>query len=523
MTAPIGVPTVPVLGRWDRIELAHAGTWHIQVGGQQTFTPDDFAAAVAALDCPAVGRPVIKLGHLDDRGTGMIRPGIENRDGEPALGWVTNMGLANNHQTLIADLVGMPGWLGQIAASAYPSRSIEGARNFTCQLGHRHPFVISAVALLGLTPPGVGTVGSLQDHVRALYGVAASESDLSAAGEPFAVTTFTAAKEAPVPKRPELVAAAVTVEELRTAFHTQSPWDYWITEIQLDPLQLIVTSDGNGETYRVPVTVGADGDSFTFGQPVAVEVTYVDTNEAAETVAASAGPQPLSVKFATRAESRPGEQPMAAAGEPAVPPAPEAVAPQSPAPPVTPSTPGAPVAPVFPAAEPVPTTETEGGADVSLSEFRSRLGLDETADEAAVLAAFDEQITKANRPAEPAPELVAAAAQQEARFAAALGRIDSLSTELSQIKAEKAADNKRAFFAAAVQQGKIAPAERETWEADYDKSPEVVTRIIGAIKAGTAVPVAASGYVGDPEPRLTDDDLLMLLPPEQRELAGKDA
>jgi hypothetical protein len=516
MPPDVAVPTAPALARLDRVELAHAGTWNIALGGTQTFTPDDFAAAVAALDCPAVRRPVVKLGHFDDRTTGYTDLNAQgNRDGEPALGWVTNMGLASNRNTLIADLVGMPGWLGQIAASAYPDRSIEGCRNYRCQIGHLHPFVISAVALLGVTPPGVATLGSLQDHVRAMYGVAAS-TDQAIGGEPFTVT-FPATKEAPVPNpRPELVAAAVTVDELRAAFHSQSPWDYWIVEVQLNPLQLIVTSDGNGETYRVPVTVGADGDSFTFGQPVAVEVTYVDET-VPEPVAAAA--KPLSIVFASRQQSRPGPRVAASAAttwptpaEPATPAAPPASAPAAAAPPAPPQPPEpAPAAPVVPAAEPAPTTEPEGGTNVSLSEFRSRLGLDETADEAAVLAALDERLTP-----KPDPQLVAAAAQQEQQFAAALGRIDTLSTELAQIKAEKAADAKAAFFAAAISQGKIAPADRPTWEADYDKSPEVVTRILGAIKPGTAVPVAAAGYVGNPEPMATDEDLMALFSPESR-------
>jgi hypothetical protein len=533
------VPQVPALARWDRVELANAGTWEIAVGGEQTFTPDDFAAAVAALDCPAVGRPVIKLGHLDARGQGMVKPGIENRDGEPALGWVSNMGLANNRQTLVADLVGMPGWLGHIAASAYPSRSIEGCRNFTCQLGHQHPFVISAVALLGLTPPGVGTVGSLQDHVRALYGVAAASPDSSdpsgtaaPGGEPFVAVMFPA-KEAPVPKRPELVAAAVTVDELRSAFHASSPWDYWITEIQLDPLQLIVCSDG-GETFRVPVTIGADGDSFVFGAPVAVEITYVDET-APEPVAAAA--KPLAVKFGSRAESRPGGRPagwspdaaltaaFAAAGEPPNDPtqtpsqgAPKPAGPvpqtdpqQDPVAPPSPATPQPPAqspAPAQPAAEPEPTHNTQEGDDMSLSGVRSRLGLPDDADEAAVLAALDELKTKADTPAAQTPEPVAAAAKRDEQFAAAISQITTLSEELAAVKAEKAAEKKAAFFAAASQQGKISPADRPSWEERYDKAPDLIAEIIGAMAPGTAVPVAAAGYVGDPEPQVSDDDLL---------------
>jgi hypothetical protein len=122
---------------------------------------DDFAAAIAALDCPAIRRPVVKLGHFGHPrpGGGPPRRRQPRRRTRARVG--RQHGLADSRRTLVGDLVGMPGWLGQIAASAYPDRSIEGCRNYVCQIGHRHPFVISAVALLGVTPPGVGTLGSL--------------------------------------------------------------------------------------------------------------------------------------------------------------------------------------------------------------------------------------------------------------------------------------------------------------------------------------------------------------------------
>lgn len=510
---------VPELARLDRVELAHAGTWHLALGGEQTFTGGDFAAAVAALDCPAIPRPIVKLGHFDPRTSG-YRSLDDPGDGEPALGWVANMGLTRDRGGIVGDLVGMPAWLGRIAASAYPNRSIEGCRNYRCSIGHTHPFVLSAVALLGVTPPAIGTLGSLQDHVRALYGVAASTpQDTPTGGEPFAVTFTAAAEEASVPNtRADLVAAAATVDELRTAFHQTAPYDMWITEVQLSPLQLIVTSD-NGGVFRVPVTVGADGDSFSFGAMVPVEVTYVD-DTADETVAAAA--KPLAVRFATRAESRPQQiaaaaEPDAEAAEPKPASVPQTDPTQDPTVPPAPAAPAPdpepqpePTAPADPAAEPETTTTTEEGDDMSLSEFASRLGLDEGADKDAILAALDEKL----KPAAPDPVTVAASAQRDQEFAAALSEIKGLSTELAQIKAEKAQQAKDAFFAAAVQQGKIRPADRGAWETRYDKAPEVITDIVGAMAAGSAVPVAASGYVADPdEAAFNDDDLMALMPP----------
>ncbi len=175
MTAPT-VPIAPPLVRIPRVELIHTGQWPISTG-VWTATTEDLHAAVAALDCPAVRRPGLKIGHSDNRFTD------PHGDGEPLLGYVDNMAVVEDGHTLVGDFAGMPAWLatadeqGQsVLASAYPDRSIEGIHDFQCQIGHRHPFVLTAVALLGVTAPGVGTLASLQD-IAALYGVAASVND----------------------------------------------------------------------------------------------------------------------------------------------------------------------------------------------------------------------------------------------------------------------------------------------------------------------------------------------------------
>lgn len=158
------MPDTPALARRDGVELVRTGRWAISSGTWEP-KPQDLIAAVAALNCPAVRRPIIKIGHSDPR----FRPG----DGEPALGWIDNLRLADGGHTLVGDYVGVPAWLDTVMASAYPDRSVEGEYRFQCQLGHRHPFVLTAVSLLGVTPPGVGTLKSLQD-VQDLYGVAAT-------------------------------------------------------------------------------------------------------------------------------------------------------------------------------------------------------------------------------------------------------------------------------------------------------------------------------------------------------------
>jgi hypothetical protein len=162
------VPTdTAELTRRDGVELVRTGTWAISTG-TWTAGRSDLAAAVAAISCPAVRHPVLKIGHTDKRFT----PGADE-DGEPAIGWADNLRLADGGHTLLGDYVGVPAWLNSIMASAWPDRSIEGEYNHRCQIGHTHPFVLTAVSLLGVTPPGVGTLRSLAD-VQALYGLAAS-------------------------------------------------------------------------------------------------------------------------------------------------------------------------------------------------------------------------------------------------------------------------------------------------------------------------------------------------------------
>ncbi len=161
---PVSPPGLPPLVTIPGVDLLAAGTWHLSTG-RQTFTRTDLADAADAAKCPAVGPPVIKIGHLDPRFA--PQPG---QDGEPAIGRVTNIRVTENGAKLTGDLAGMPGWLGAIAASAFPRRSVEGKFGFKCQIGHQHKFVLTALALLGLTPPGVGVLSNLTD-IAALYGV----------------------------------------------------------------------------------------------------------------------------------------------------------------------------------------------------------------------------------------------------------------------------------------------------------------------------------------------------------------
>lgn len=255
-------PSVPALMTVPDVELVAAGEWQLSTG-EATFTPEDLAAAVEASQCPAVGNPVIKLGHIDPR-----------FDGEPAVGRVLNMAVSAEGTKLTGDLAGMPGWLGAVLASAYPQRSIEGGWGFVCQIGHNHPFVITALALLGVAAPGVGVLSPLGD-VAALYGVTIETPTAAAVRAAWRIDLPAGGT------MPTANAAGVTTEDLRRAYYDAAsvPLSYWITEVQVDPLQLIVADDATSKLYRVPVTI-KDG-AAEFGDPQEVAIEYVDVPAAA--------------------------------------------------------------------------------------------------------------------------------------------------------------------------------------------------------------------------------------------------
>lgn len=281
----------------------------------------------------------------------------------------------------------------------------------------------------------------------------------------------------------------------------------------------IVLDESDRSFYRVPITV--DGDTVRFGERERVMPDFVDYDESL--IAAS-------TTFATREESRPSatvlDSPSPIESEPPNPIEPVEPPPNPPTPPVepdpteeqepqtppdpggvpvSPESPGEPAGPTVPGAEPEPT-ETKEDPVSTMSELRSRLGLADDADEAAIVAAVDALKVKAETPPEPTPDQVAASAANEAEkdelrkeVSVLASRMEQVTAELAATKAEKAATVKASVLDAAQEAGKFTPAERAQWESDYDDSPAAVTRILASIAPGTAVPVVAAGYTGTGE------------------------
>lgn len=326
-------------------------------------------------------------------------------------------------------------------------------------------------------------------------------------------------------------------EAIRAAWNASAPHAQWIVEIDPDLSHVVVVDDTDRSFARVPVAIG---DTVTFGQPVKVRPGYLDT------------PQPVlaSVVFASREESRPNVTEPAPAS--AAPCDGECCRPAS----DNDSNRGPDVAaharhnqsahgnryntprdkssgreelaglsadsPDFPAAEPEPTTEPkEDRVSTDLSAFRSRLGLDETADEAAVLAALDARLAP-EPPTEPVPdpepdpepasepdrepELVAAAATPAVdpklahEVALLKQQVTAMSGQLAAANKEKADAVKASVLDTAQREGKFKPADRAAWESNYDKAPDVTASVLASIAPGTAVPVQAAGATGTAEP-----------------------
>lgn len=241
----------PVLRKIPDVELLKTGEWPLSTG-TWTFTAEDLAAAVRAAQSPSVSRPVIKLGHNDPR-----------FDGEPAVGFVDNLRLSEDGSTLVGDLCGVPGWLADIMPSAYPRRSIEGQFNYRDQAGTVHDFALTGLALLGVTPPAVGTLSTLRD-VAALYQVEAS--------------TGPGGPEKGIRTMPEAtIRAAASVEDIRRDFYDNGPGKdsfWWIEEMFLEPAEVIAMDDETGDLKKIAFTV-TENESIEWGEPSDVKREYV--------------------------------------------------------------------------------------------------------------------------------------------------------------------------------------------------------------------------------------------------------
>lgn len=486
----------PPLVRVPNVELIQAGTWPLK-SGDTTFTVGDLTSAVAALECPAVRRPVLKLAHDGNHG----------QPNEACLGYIDGMRLADNGLTLVGDYAGMPKWLAQaddngdsVLASALPDRSVEGEFDFRCGLGHTHPFVVHAVSLLGEHMPGVSTLASLQDIATA-YGVpvAAALNPELPAETGTRVVVIASEQETPnMPNpKPIQVTATVTGTDVQRAFYASAlgeSWDHWIVQIELDPLGVIYQDDASGSYFWAAATIGSgDGsEAVSFGDPEERTMQFVPKQ-----TAASSGASSSTIVFASHDEQRavrPGRPPTTTTAQ-------------------------------NPDAVPAPGDHTGKGSAVAFSDeqlttLRKDLGLPEDADEATITAAVTEALTERADPPE-APEAPATPVLPDGVVAVEESVLEELKVAAGAGKAARdrqLTEDRDAAIEAAIRAGKTTPNRRDHWIAAWGRDPEGTAQHLEQLAPGL-VPVEANGGAGSPDPT-EDDEYFRLFPDERPVKAG---
>jgi hypothetical protein len=449
------------------VEIARAGEWNASTG-RWLCSVEDIADAVRASHDPAFAAPILKVGHVDPR-----------FDGEPALGVLTNLRAAEDGTVLVADISGVPEWLASIMASAYPRRSVEASLGVVTDDSKTYRMVVTGLALLGVAMPAVESLADVAD----LYGVL---SEVTASTGWTAASTVAATMGVLMPEkmlaglrpaavrfdgpnpvevngaRVRPVRGSAPMEEIWDAFQVWARGDgglgpeVYIEELGTDYL-LAYSWMVEGVVWRVPWSEA--GGTFTFGPAVKGDMVFTPDSGVS---AASADHGLPSARGRGPEGSREDHPPVD----------------------VTP-------------------------------KMRELLGLPDDASPEAVEAAMQALHDRAKAPANAGPEdeqtdddsgddapdgdtaggdavptAVAAAFAQRDKV------IASLSKQLADRNAREAADKRSQVIKAALDDGKITPAERPAWEADYDSAPDVTAKILARMAPGTAMPVQAAGHAG---------------------------
>jgi hypothetical protein len=456
----------------EAVPIAKVGTWRASTG-EVELTTAHFEDAVRAQHDPVFRWGVIKLGHDDPRFNG------PDGDGEPAVGQVVNLRVTPDGQTLLADLVGVPAWLATIMASAYPSRSMEADLGVQTTSGATYSMVVTGLALLGVARPAIESLGDIAQ----LYQVPTDVGSWTSA----ATVAASLPMEVTVPQRRlGQVVLSASIDELVTAAESWARdqptlGDAYIRDVYTDYLVMSVwLAGGENRLYRVDWSESTDG-TFAFGTPVRVRQTYEAIPEATTSVAASAAMGLLACDvMARRYHDERSEAVLSRRGRDV-------------------TTTGA-----HPEETHVPLP----------SAIAAALGLADDVDDATALAAIEALRTAPTPPTEPeggtppAPTIqttpapvadVQALVQQQ--VAAALGPVMATvreqSTELATLRQERATSTRDTVIQAALNRGAIAPAAAETWRKRYDEHPGITTELLAEKADGEAVPLRASGHLGE--------------------------
>jgi hypothetical protein len=151
------------------VEIVRVGKWAASTG-PVTVTPEDIADAVAASKDPEVDKGPLRFGH-----TGALS---NLGDSTPAFGWLDNLALTDDGQTVTGDLVDVPTALAPAIKAAFKRRSAELAWGVKTVGGKSYRMVIDGLALLGVQPPavkGMADLAALYDSDAAPVTLATSK------------------------------------------------------------------------------------------------------------------------------------------------------------------------------------------------------------------------------------------------------------------------------------------------------------------------------------------------------------
>jgi hypothetical protein len=463
----------PVLVTVPNIELIEVGENWACSTGVFTFTTADLQSAIASQVDPFVRTPVVKLGHTDPR-----------FDGQPSLGRVMNLHVSENKQTLLGDYVGVPRWLAECMASAFPRRSIEGWFGMTSRANNEWPFVLEGVALLGDAYPAINCL----EDVQALYGgtppifVPLEDNDHIIArteGGPEIMIPVSTGYRVAASRAPEHVMADASIDDVVNAFYHGPASDpemywWWIREVRVDPMEIIVDDDA-GNLFRVPYNLKSskDGtDAVSFGESQQVRIQYVDVVAAGQSIVKRFG-NPV-------AASRPRVRDAVSAT--------------------------------------LPPTNQKGSDMQPSAEVLLALGLAPEATEEEVNAAMLAKLTPVAPPTvvEAPPVVTGLNGPTDAPIIPitpatpvipeGMALIDEQT--LTELREGVAASNsllrerdnqiRASVLDGAIKAGKIPPARREHYEAMFKADPEGTTSLLGALQPGL-IPVKERGHEGSAE------------------------
>lgn len=433
----------------EGVELVSTGTYQL-ASGETTFSQEDLADAVRASQDPTVPAPRLKLGHTDPRFDDAIASG--ELDGEPAFGTVQNLRLSDDGQTIIGDYVDVPEWLAETIQSSYPGRSIEGGWQFTAPSGRQYKLVIARVALLGVTWPGVTTLADLRE-ILDQNGNAETPEQVAAGTGSMVLARIERPGEHQPPQPEESPAADVLagmdLGSIRMAFcgdlddqevpavpDTQPGADdvgnqmwWWPRSIRVedDGTLCLIVDDDEGHLIRIPFTVQQD--DLIYGTPELVIETYVPVTSDPDDVQASGTPRTLA-SWPIRAASRPS------------------------------------------------TTQQEVATmDVDAAVLRTRLGLAEDADEAAIQAALAAEPEEPSGEEPQAPQipdgmvLVDRETWDETRNGAQQG---------AAVAARLAEQDRDRIIQAAINDGKFPVSRRSHYEQAWQRDPDGTRTLLTA-------------------------------------------